>query len=314
MEFKDYYQIMGLERSATADDIKQAYRKLAHKYHPDISKDPKGKEKFQEIGEAYAVLKNAEKRQAYDDLGKRPSGEKFTPPSDWQQHFNAGESDFNDVDLSDLFANFGGGRRTHQPRQAVPQAGQDYEITAPVSLEQLISGAEIDVRAELPEYDQNGLAHRVARTFRVTIPKAAVDGQRLRLVAKGGPGINGGRTGDLFVALAFQSHPLYRLNGRDLYMDLPLTPWEAVLGKTIQLPTLAGVVELTIKPGTIDGQKLRLAKRGLLSANGDIGALYAVVQIQVPKTVTPREQELFEQLASASDFNPRQHFVSGAHS
>ncbi|MDY7537422.1 DnaJ C-terminal domain-containing protein [Undibacterium sp. RTI2.1] len=309
MKFKDYYQIMGLERTATEADIKKAYRKLAHQYHPDISKDPKGKEKFQEIGEAYAVLKNAEKRQAYDDLGKRSSGEKFTPPPDWQQHFNAGEADFNDVDLSDLFANFGAGRRTHHPRQAMPQAGQDYEITAPVSLEQLVSGAEIDVRAELPEYDQNGLAHRVTRTFRVTIPKAAMDGQRLRLVAKGGPGVNGGRAGDLYVALAFQAHPLYRLSGRDLYMDLPLTPWEAVLGKIIQLPTLEGAVELTIKPGTIAGQKLRLAKRGLLSANGDIGALYAVVQIQVPKTVSPREHELFEQLAAVSDFNPRRHFA-----
>lgn len=309
MKFKDYYETMGVERTATADDIKKAYRKLAHKYHPDISKDAKGKEKFQEVQEAYATLKDPEKRHAYDNLGRHPAGESFTPPPDWQQRFHTGQSGFDDVDLSDLFAAFGHSARPGRSRKNAPAPGQDYEIVAPVSLEQIFRGGEIEVRAELPEYDEHGLAHRVARTFRITVPKGAADGQRLRLAGKGGPGLHGGRPGDLYVALAVQSHPLYRVTGRDLYIDLPLTPWEAALGAAVQIPTLAGTVELNIKPGTNAGQKLRLANRGLTSADGSVGALYAVVTIVMPKTLSERERELLEQLAAVSDFNPRQHFV-----
>ena len=186
--------------------------------------------------------------------------------------------------------------------------GQDYEVIAPVTLEQSFHGDEIDVHADLPELDPNGLNRRVPRTFRVTLPKGATHGQRLRLPGKGGPGYEGGRPGDLYVVLALQDHPLYRVSGRDLYLDLPLAPWEAVLGTTVQCPTLAGVVELTIAPGTTAGQKLRLAGRGLTAAHGGAGALYAVVSIQVPKTVSPEARKLFEQLAAASQFNPRPHF------
>ncbi|MCX7173370.1 MAG: DnaJ domain-containing protein [Proteobacteria bacterium] len=311
MKFKDYYQALGVERTATADEIKKAYRKLAHKYHPDISKDPKGEEKFKEIAEAYAALKSPEKRDAYDKLGRRPDGQQFTPPPDWQQQFSTGESGFDDVDLSDLFAAFGRAQRG-QAREDLPLPGQDYKVTAQVTLEQVFRGEEIEIRAELPEYDQYGLAHRVAHTFRITIPTGAADGQRLRLAGKGGHGLNGGRSGDLFVALALQPHPLYRVSGRDLYLDLPLAPWEAVLGAAVEIPTLGGTVELKVNPGATAGQKLRLAKRGLASADGSVGTLYAVVKIDVPKTVSAAEQGLFEQLAAASDFNPRQHFASGA--
>ena len=311
MKFKDYYQALGIERTATLADIKQAYRKLAHKYHPDVSKDPQGEEKFKDIAEAYATLKDPEKRKAYDELGKRPAGEQFTPPPDWQQHFNAGASGFDDIDLADLFAAFGRNRRDGEARAEFPLNGQDFEIVAPVSLEQVFNGGEIELSAELPEYDKNGLARRVARTFHIKIPKGASDGQRLRLPGKGGPGLNGGRPGDLYVALALQPHPLYRISGRDLSIDLPLAPWEAVLGAKVRIPTLAGEVELDIKPGTMAGQKLRLAKRGLTAADGSVGALYAVVDIVVPKTVGRREHELFEQLAAASDFNPRAHLAQG---
>ena len=311
MKFKDYYQVIGVERSATADEIKQAYRKLARKYHPDISKDPLGKEKFQEIGEAYATLKDPEKRQAYDDLGNRPAGEQFTPPPDWQQHFQAGDASFDDVDMSDLFAAFGRARQSGHARENAPQRGQDFEIIAPISLEQVFRGEQIEVSATLPEYDENGLAHRVPHTFRITVPKGAADGQRLRLAEKGGNGFHGGRPGDLYVSLALQPHRLYKVSGRDLYINLPLSPWEAVLGAIVQVPTLAGAVELTIKANTNAGQKLRLAKRGLASADGTVGALYAVVNIEVPKVVDPSELALFEQLASVSTFNPRQHFASG---
>jgi curved DNA-binding protein len=312
MKFKDYYEALGVERTATLADIKKAYRKLAHKYHPDVSKDPDSEAKFKDVAEAYATLKDPEKRVAYDNLGKRPAGQPFTPSQDWQQQFHAGDGGLDDVDLADLFSAFGrsaGGDQRNQRRQRFPVQGQDYEITAPVSLEQIHGGEDIEVSAEFPEYDAQGLPHRVPRTFRIAIPKAAANGQRLRLAGKGAPGSNGGRAGDLYVSLALRPHPLYRPDGRDLYIDLPLAPWEAVLGASVQIPTLAGAVELAIKPGTTAGQKLRLAKRGLASADGSVGALYAVVRIDVPKTVSAREHELLEQLAAASNFNPRKHFA-----
>jgi curved DNA-binding protein len=311
MKFKDYYHALGVERTATAEQIKHAYRKLARKYHPDISKDPLGKEKFQEIGEAYAALKDPEKRQAYDDLGKQPVGEKFTPPPDWRQNFQAGDTNFDDVDLADLFAAFGSGQQRSARQENRPLRGQDFEVAASISLEQIFRGDAIEIRAELPEYDNNALPHRVAHTFLVNIPKGAADNQRLRLTGKGGHGLHGGHAGDLYVALALMPHDYYRVSGRDLYVDLPLAPWEAVLGAAIQIPTLAGTVELTIKPGTISGQKLRLAKRGLPSADGNFGALIAIIKIEVPKTVDAAERALYEQLAEAATFNPRNHVAPG---
>ncbi|UCV16909.1 DnaJ C-terminal domain-containing protein [Quatrionicoccus australiensis] len=257
MKFRDYYQAMGLERTASAEAIKKAYRKLAHQYHLDVSKDPAGEEKFKALAEVYATLKDPEKRQAYDNLGSRPSGEQFTPP-DWQQRNKTDAAGFDDVDLADIFAAFS---RSGRQRQPAPVAGQDYEVAAHVSLEQLFRGGEIEVRAELPEYDKNGLAHRVDRTFRISIPLGAADGQRLRLAGKGlrlagkgGSGFNGGRAGDLYVALAVQAHPLYRVSGRDLYLDLPLTPWEAVLGATVQVPTRAGWLNSRSRPARRPGK------------------------------------------------------------
>jgi curved DNA-binding protein len=312
MKYKDYYQALGVDRNASADDIKKAYRKLAHQYHPDVSKDPKGEEKFKEIAEAYGTLKDLEKREAYDNLGRRPAGENFTPPPDWQQHYGAGASAFDDVDLADIFSAFrSGGEGRGRGKASYPVRGEDYEVTVAVPLEKIYSGGETDVTVELPEYDEHGLPHRVARTFRVTIPKGAMEGQRLRLAGKGGPGRNGGKPGDLYIVLRIAPHPLFRVSGRDLYLDLPLAPWEAVLGATVELPTLGGNVELNIKPGTSTGQRLRLARRGLPAPDGTAGDLYAVVQIQVPRKVSAREEELFRQLATVSDFNPREHFSQG---
>jgi curved DNA-binding protein len=312
MKYKDYYQALGVDRNASADDIKKAYRKLAHQYHPDVSKDPKGEEKFKEIAEAYGTLKDLEKREAYDNLGRRPAGENFTPPPDWQQHYGAGASAFDDVDLADIFSAFrSGGEGRGRGKASYPVRGEDYEVTVAVPLEKIYSGGETDVTVELPEYDEHGLPHRVARTFRVTIPKGAMEGQRLRLAGKGGPGRNGGKPGDLYIVLRIAPHPLFRVSGRALYLDLPLAPWEAVLGATVELPTLGGNVELNIKPGTSTGQRLRLARRGLPAPDGTAGDLYAVVQIQVPRKVSAREEELFRQLATVSDFNPREHFSQG---
>ena len=307
MKYKDYYQILGLERTATAAQIKAAYRKLAHKYHPDVSKDPAGEERFKEVAEAYATLKDPEKRAEYDQLGQRRPGENFEPPRDWQNQFHESGAAFDDVDLSDLLAamaaaRHGRGRRAGEP---LKKAGQDYEAKTEVSLEQVYAGAEVDVTLAVPEYDAQGLAHRVTRTFRVRVPKGLQDGQRLRLAGKGGPGIGGGKNGDLYIMMVLAPHPRYRVSGRDLYTDLPLAPWEAVLGGAVQVPTLGGTVELTIPPATMAARRFRLARRGLPGADGEHGDLYAVVRIEVPKTVDAEERKLFQQLAAHSRFNPR---------
>jgi len=232
-------------------------------------------------------------------------------PPEWQQRYAAGASTFDDVDLADILNAFragGGGDARGRRRTSFPIPGEDYEVTVPVSLEKFYSGGETDVTVELPEYDEHGLPHRVPHTFRVTLPKGATEGQRLRLPGKGGPGRNGGKPGDLYIRLHIAPHPLYRVSGRDLYLDLPLAPWEAVLGAAIEIPTPGGPVELNIKPGTSSGQRLRLPRRGLPSPGGGAGDLYAVARIEVPKNVGKREQELYEQLAAISDFNPRKHF------
>lgn len=313
MKYKDYYETLGVARSASVDEIKKAYRKLAHKYHPDVSKDPQGEERFKEIAEAYATLKNPEKREEYDHLGRHLAGENFTPPPEWQQEYGAGASMFDDVDLSDLLNAFraGGGAGAAGAGRgyaSFAMPGEDYSVTVPVSLEKIHQGGETDVALELPEVDAKGLPHRVPRTFRVTIPKGAAEGQRLRLAGKGGPGSHGGKSGDLYIVLTVAPHPLYRVSGSDLTIDLALAPWEAVLGATVEIPTLDGKVALNVKPGTPAGQRLRLAKRGLHAANGTVGDLYAIVQIVVPTNAASQERALYEQLAAVSTFKPRAHF------
>ncbi len=319
MKFKDYYEALGVARDASDADIKKAYRKLAHKYHPDVSKDPEGEEKFKDVAEAYATLKDAEKRAAYDQLGRHRTGEDFVPPRDWQQHFaqqsnGSGGMHFEDIDLSDLFAAFasheGGGGGRARTRARATRPGQDFEVSAPVTLEQIHAGAEIDIELAVPEAGDDGMPHRVAKTFRVKIPKGAENGQRLRLVGRGGAGSNGGRSGDLYLVLALQPHPIYRVTGKDLYLDLPLAPWEAVLGASVEVPTLAGAVEMNIPAGTSAGRKLRLAKRGLPS-KGEPGDLYAIVRIEVPASPSPRERELYGELQEVSGFDPRARVFAG---
>lgn len=306
MKFKDYYQILGVERSASADDLKKAYRKLAHKYHPDVSKDPAGEARFKEIAEAYATLKDPEKRAEYDQLGQRASGENFQPPPEWQQQFHESGAAFDDVDLADLLAAMAGRRHGRATGEPLKRPGQDYEVKTEVTLEQVYEGAEINITVAVPEYDAQGLTHRVPRTFRVRVPTGLQDGQRLRLAGKGGTGIGGGKNGDLYVMMTLQPHPRYRVNGKDLYTDLLLAPWEAVLGGAVQVATLGGVVELTVPAATMATRRFRLARRGLPGADGQHGDLYAVVRIEVPKTVDAEERRLYQQLAVHSRFNPRQ--------
>jgi curved DNA-binding protein len=307
VKYKDYYEILGVKRDASADEIKKAYRKLAQKYHPDVTKDPAGEEKFKEVAEAYETLKDPDRRAAYDQLGRHRPGEDFRPPPDWGERFGQGGGySFEDIDLEDLFAGLGG-RRGGGPPFRVP--GQDYEVTAAIALEDACRGTEVELALSAPDIDAHGRVRRVARNLKVRIPRGTTDGQRLRLAGQGGKGVNGGRDGDLYVIVRLRPHRLFRVSGHDLYLDLPVTPPEAVLGASVEIPTLAGTVALRVPPNTRAGQQLRLAGRGLPRAGGEAGALYAVVQVVVPPAASERERALYRQLAEASSFDPRAHFM-----
>ena len=317
MKYKDYYAILGVERIASEDDIKKAYRKLARKYHPDVSKDPQGEEKFKDLAEAYQTLKDTDKRAAYDRLGSHRPGEDFEPSRDWGTEFNSqfndGQSSFEGVDLSDLFASFarqrgsGGGRGN----RSFPIPGEDFDVAAQINLEDAFRGTQVTLNLSVPVYDEHGRMRREPRSVLVRIPKGATDGQRLRLRGQGGKGHNGGRDGDLYLNIKLHPHPLYRVDGFDLYIDLPLAPWEAALGGTIEVPTLAGAVNLNVAPAINSGQQLRLGKRGLPKPGngGEAGDLFAIVKIVMPPELNEREKALFKSLADGSTFNPRGHFT-----
>jgi curved DNA-binding protein len=299
MKYKDYYKILGVQRGASEDEIKKTYRRLARKYHPDVSKEANAKEKFQELSEAYETLRDKEKRAAYDSLGSFRPGQDFRPPPDWFDRFGAGRSeDLHGVDLSELFESMGifgrAQRRSGFGRKAA-FPGEDYEVPVRLTLEEAARGTERTVQLD-------------GRSFTARIPRGATDGQRLRLRGKGGPGMNGGPPGDLYLDIALQPHPLYRVSGHDLEIEVPLAPWEAALGAQVEIPTLEGRVTMKVPPGSRAGQKLRLAGKGLPRPGGGAGDLYAVLSIAVPGTLTEREKELYEELREASRFNPRLRF------
>lgn len=316
MKYKDYYQILGVSREASEEDIKRAYRKLARKYHPDVSKEANAEERFKEIGEAYEVLKDKEKRAAYDRLGQYRPGEDFRPPPDWAEQFSRGFGArgfgggfTEEVDLSDLFGDlFGGAARRTRGRGGFATPGQDYEAIVHLTLEEAARGTEVSLDLNVPEYDAEGMPRRTPKTVKVRIPKGVTDGQKLRVPGKGGAGISGGPPGALYLDIKLRPHPLFQPSGHDLYLEVPIAPWEATLGTTIEVPTLDGNVRLKIAAGARAGQKLRLSGKGLPKPGEGHGDLYAVLQIVTPSTITPREQELYEQLARSSSFNPRGHF------
>jgi len=308
MKFKDYYAILGVERSAPADEIKDAYRKLARKYHPDVSKEANAEARFKEMAEAYATLKDPAKRAAYDQLGRHGSGEDFRPPPDWSTQFGGGSGAFDGMDFADLFAGLaghprGGGRQG----SARAMRGQDYEIAVPITIEESFGGTEVSLDLTTTEFDDQGAPRRVPRNVKARIPKGATDGQVLRLPGQGGKGFHGGRDGDVYLNISLRPHRLYRASGHDLFLDLPVTPWEAALGADAAIPTPAGAVKLKVPAGTRGGQQLRLAGRGLPTPQGGAGDLYAIVQIVLPPELTERERGLLRDLAAASAFNPRRH-------
>ena len=292
MKYKDYYDILGVPRTATLDDIKKAYRKLARTHHPDMSKAPDAEVRFKEIGEAYATLKDTAKRAAYDELGHPKPGAEFRPPPQWQEDFAPGGMSFEDLDLADLLAAMGRGQRAG-PQHAMPLKGRDFETSVNITLEDARRGSTVNLTlADGP----------TERTLQVTIPPGASQNQKLRLREKGGKGINGGPDGDIYLHIKLAPHKVFRPDHHNLYFDLALAPWEAVLGTEIEVPTLEQPVLLTVPPGTRAGQKLRLRGRGLLADQSD---LLAIVHIDVPRTLSTRERELFQELAKVSGFNPR---------
>lgn len=308
MKYKDYYATLGVERSASEEEIKRAYRKLARKYHPDVSKEKNAEERFKEVGEAYETLSDPKKRAAYDQLGQHRPGEEFEVPPDWSSRFGFGRGApegqsfrFQEgFDLSDLFEQFGfgsngrGGARRGGARgfAGSAPAGQDYEVDAPISLEDAYRGSEVALQMATPDGNR--------QTVRVRIPKGATDGQRLRVPGKGLGGA------DIYLNISILPHPLYRVSGHDLSIDLPLTPWEAALGAKVEVPTLDGRVTLTVRPGARAGQKMRLVGRGLPKPKGGAGALFCVVSVVNPPELNERERTLYQELASASKFDPRQ--------
>jgi curved DNA-binding protein len=309
MQFKDYYQTMGVARDATQDEIKRSYRKLARKYHPDVSKEPNAEARFKELGEAYEVLKDAEKRAAYDQLGANyKGGQEFRPPPDWNTGFEfsgGGYTGGDAQDYSDFFSSlFGKEFRSGGAGRASPHAkGEDHHAKVLIDLEDAYHGAARAITLRVPAMDAQGHVITKERVLNVTIPKGIREGQHIRLVGQGSAGVGEGKAGDLYLQIEFRPHPFYRVDGRDLYLDLPVAPWEAALGATVKVPTLGGIVELKIPEGSVSGRKLRLKGRGL---PGDPpGDCYVILAIALPPADTEAAKDVYRKMAQELSFNPR---------
>ncbi|MFD1122977.1 DnaJ C-terminal domain-containing protein [Methylophilus flavus] len=310
MKFKDYYEVLNVAKSATDVEVKAAYRKLARKYHPDVSKDPNAEDKFKELGEAYAVLKDPEKRAAYDQVGTGSKhGQEFTPPPNWDAGFEFSGNGFgnnSNTYNSEFFEEIFGRQARNQQNQNNHAKGQDHHAKVMIDLGDSYSGAKKSISLKLPVQDGSGRMGMQDRTLDVTIPKGIYAGQHLRLSGQGSPAMGTGNAGDLYLEIAFKPNVRYRTEGRDVYMDLPVTPWEAALGATISLPTPDGSVELKIPLGSNSNRKLRLRKRGIPGV--EPGDLYVVTTIVTPPADTEEEKAAYIAMANAFHFDPRLHF------
>ena len=324
VEFKDYYATLGVPRTASDQDIKKSFRKLAREFHPDVAKDKKtAEEKFKEINEAYEVLSDPDKRKKYDQYGSTwKEGGGYQPPPGWQdarsaggaqsQEFHFGGTGFSDF-FEQLFGRSGGGgfgfggrdfeaAESAQPRG--PARGYDIEGDILVTLDEAMRGS---VRSISLERVNPKTGQTEAQTFKVRVPVGVKEGQTIRIPGKGGDGANGGTSGDLFLHVRYAAHPDFRARGSDLHYDLDLAPWEAVLGTTVSVPTLESPVKVRIPAGTNNGRQLRVRGRGLpRGRDGERGDLYVVVNVQLPPQLSDEERELWEKLGRVSRFNPRQ--------
>ncbi len=310
MEFKDYYTIMGVSRDATQEEIKRSYRKLARKYHPDVSDDPQAEDRFKEIGEANEVLKDPEKRAAYDQLGAGlKSGQDFRPPPDWDQGFEFSDGGYTQADagqFSDFFESLFRGRgHSGGPGDGRFSArGEDHHARVSVDLEDSYSGAQRAITLRAPELTEDGHVTLRERTLHVRIPKGIRSGQRIRLAGQGSPGLNEGESGDLYLQVELNPHGLYRVDGSDVYLDLPVAPWEAALGATVKSPTPSGSVDLRIPPDSNHGKRLRLKGKGI--PGNKPGDMYVVLKVTLPPT-NADSREIYESMKAKMAFNPRAH-------
>lgn len=309
MEYKDYYKIMGVKRDASQDEIKKAYRRLARKYHPDVSKEKDAETHFKEVGEAYEVLKDPQKRAAYDRLGSGwQAGQEFHPPPDWDAGFDFGGGGFtrgNAAEFSDFFEMLFGGRNPFAARREFRARGEDHYVKIAIDLEDAYRGATRILMLQLPEVDAQGRFIQKQRTLNIHIPKGIRPGQHIRLAGQGAPGIGNAPAGDLYLQVEFRPHPFYRIDGNDVYLELPLTPWEAALGTTVQVPTPEGKVDLKIPPNSFAGRKMRLKDRGI--PGKPPGDFYVLLQIALPPASSEAAKALYRTMQQQLDFNPRAH-------
>lgn len=312
MEYKDYYKILGVERDATQDDIKRAYRKLARTYHPDVNKEAGAEAKFKDAGEAYEVLKDPEKRAAYNELGANwKQGQDFRPPPNWDQGFEfsgGGYTNANSAQFSDFFeglfgqARAAGGRGGFSRREFRAQ-GEDHHAKVVIDLRDAYTGAKRSITLRVPEVDDSGHVMVKDRTLNVTIPKGVREGQHIRLAGQGSPGIGKGQPGDLYLEVAFAPDPLFKVEGKDVYLDLPVTPWEAALGASVKAPTPEGAVMLKIPPNTTKSRTMRLRGKGI--PGSPPGDMHAVLKIELPPANTDKAKEIYQQMERELPFNPR---------
>ena len=313
MDFKDYYKALGLERSASEDDIKKAFRRLARKFHPDLNTAADASARMQELNEAYEVLGDKEKRAAYDDVAQDgPSGSGFEPPPGWDSgyEFSGGPSDFSDGDHSAFFeALFGAARRSRSQGAGMgagaqpARQGQDHHAKITVPLEDAIRGATRTITLQRPERSPHGQVELQAHSLQVAIPKGIRAGQQIRLQGQGAAGFGEGLPGDLYLEVAFEPHPRWRVDGRDLYVNLPVTPWEAALGAHIEVLTPDGLVEMNVPPDSPTGRKLRLRGRGI--PGNPAGDFYVVLEVVLPPAHTESARAAYRQMARDLAFDPR---------
>jgi curved DNA-binding protein len=317
MEYRDYYKILGVARAATAEDIKKSYRRLARKYHPDVSKEKDAEQKFKEVQEAYEVLKDPEKRAAYDQLGSDwRAGQQFRPPPDWASGFEfsggararAGggrfhEQGFEDQGFSDFFASLFGGSSPFRSGTRT-RAGRDTQARIDIDLEEAFQGTTRTLELKRPELKPDGTLELRSHQVRVTIPAGVTDGQPIRLTGQGEPAAGDGRAGDLYLEVHLRPHRLYQVDGSDVTLTLPLAPWEAALGGAITVPTLGGPVDMQVPAGAQSGQKLRLRGRGL--PGKPPGDEYVQLKVVLPPANSPAARALYEEMrAKLGSFDPR---------
>ena len=322
MEFRDYYKILGVERSATADQVKTAYRRLARKYHPDVSKEPDAEARFKEMQEAYEVLRDPEKRAAYDQLGSEwKSGQSFHPPPDWGSGFEfsgrpagagragrrpagatAGAGTYAEEDFSDFFSSlFGGGSPFTGATSR--SGGRDHHARIEITLEEAYRGTSRMLELRRPEVKPDGSVELRSHTVRVTIPAGVTEGQLIRLAGQGEPAAGGASAGDLYLEVYIQPHRAFTLENRDVTLTFPVAPWEAALGASVTVPTLGGPVEMRIPPSAQSGQKLRLRGRGL--PGQPPGDQYVQLKVVLPPADSPEAKAIYEQMRAKLNFDPR---------